>query len=259
MLDSVMYPSHDEINELLAGNGYVEGIDLSNLAFENLESDDEYGFERCVVRDVHIKGDALRGSEWRDCQFMNCVFTGCNLREAVFENCHFFNAETTETTVFRFCDLDSARFMSCDLSVGGLFGNYAYDVEFSECKMVGFQVEKANFSRDFGKMKRNLATFNACSLMDAVMREIDLSTCVIKDCDLSDADLSAAILISAELTDCNLYGVDFKDSDLSGSDLRGSSLDGFDLTAVKAYRGLQISAGQQHLLLTSIGIDVFAD
>jgi len=259
MLDSVMYPSHEEIDETLAANGCVEGIDLSLLDFASLARDDEYGFERCVVRDVHIKSDALRGSVWRDCQFLNCTFKGCDVREAVFENCHFFNAETAEGSTFRFCELEGTRFVSCDLSVGGLFGCHAFDVEFSDCKMVGFQIEKSNFSRDFGKLKRNVATFNACSLMDANFKEADLSSCVIKDCDLSDADLSSAILVGAEITACNLYGVDFKDCDLSGTDLRGSRLDGFDLTAVRSYQGMQVSAGQQHLLLTSIGIDVFAD
>lgn len=263
MLDNVMpppdAPSHDEIVAYLAGDPHVERLDLSSLRFDELDPDIEYGFEQCVINNVKIKGDALIGSEWRDCEFMSCEFTSCNLREAVFENCHFFNVQTAEGTVFRFCDLENARFDACDLSVCGFHSNDAYDVQFSQCKMVGFQFEKTDCSHDFGKLKRNVAMFNDCTMINAVLREADLSTCVLKDCDLSDADLSFAVLTSAELTECNLYGVDFTGCDLSGSDLRGSTLDGFDLTTLKAYQGLQISAGQQHLLLTSIGIDVFAD
>ena len=43
------------------------------------------------------------------------------------------------------------------------------------------------------------------------------------------------------------------------ADLRGADLTGFDLQDIKSFSGLQISASQQHHLLRSLGIDVFAD
>lgn len=251
--------AHDDLIDLLSRVEVVEGVDLSALKFEALESGEEYVFQNCALKDARIKGDGLRGSHWIDCQFENCEFGGVDLREAVFENCQFFDAKTATGALFRFCDMKEARFKSCDLSMSNLTGCTAFEAEFSKCKMPGFTLEKTDFSREFGNLMRNAVCFGHCNMIDANLCEADLSTCVIKHCDLSDADLSFANLRSAEITECNLYAVDFKQSDLSGCDLRGSALDGFVLAAVKDYQGLQISASQQHLLLNSIGIDVSPD
>jgi fluoroquinolone resistance protein len=47
--------------------------------------------------------------------------------------------------------------------------------------------------------------------------------------------------------------------DLSGADLRGADLSGIDLHELQNFSGMHVSASQQHHLLRSIGVDVFAD
>jgi len=252
-------PSHDEIIECLAHDGGLDGVELSDFKFGRLGADTEYFFRNCTLKNTRIKDVALRASHWQDCDFVNCEFVSCNLREAVFENCQFFSIDTVEGGAFRFCNLESACFKSCDLSLSKLLGCDAYDVEFADCKMVGFRVENTGFAREFGLIKRNSATFSGCNMADAGLNKTDFSTCVFKDCDLSDVDLSHAALRSSEMTQCNLHGAELRACSLSGSDLRGSVLDGFDLNIIKDYRGMQISAGQQHVLLNSIGIDVFPE
>lgn len=254
-----MTASHDDLIELLTKADIVEGVDLSALEFDVLEGEQDYVFQKCTVKNTRIKGAALRSSQWNDCQFENCMLTGTNLREAVFEKCQFFDAGTASGGVFRYCELEGARFKSCDLSLSSLIGCTAFEVEFTKCKMPGFKIEKTDFSREFGNLKRNQATFEDCNMIDAQLHEIDFSTCIFKRCELNDTDLSYSNLTGAEVTECNLYAVDFKECDLSGVDLRRSDLDGIELMTLANYQGLQISAGQQHLLLNSIGIDVFPD
>jgi fluoroquinolone resistance protein len=43
---------------------------------------------------------------------------------------------------------------------------------------------------------------------------------------------------------------------LDGADLRGAEISGLDLTRLGGYRGLKITQGQQHILLSGLGIEV---
>ncbi|MDU6729709.1 MAG: pentapeptide repeat-containing protein, partial [Bradyrhizobium sp.] len=64
---------------------------------------------------------------------------------------------------------------------------------------------------------------------------------------------------NASLRGSDLSHAALRLADLSGADLRGADLTGFDLQDIKSVSGLQISASQQHHLLRSLDIDVFAD
>jgi fluoroquinolone resistance protein len=252
-------PSDDALIAALGTGRTFIDQDLSRLEFEALPGDTEYQFRDCRINNARVKSDVLQGSKWQNCRFSACEFVGCNLWEAVFENCLFFDAEQSVGCIFRFCNFRAAAFRDCDLTVSTLLACEAYNAEFTRCKMWGIQFDKTDFVHEIGRNRRNMVTFDDCSLVDAMMREGDFSSAVFNASDLSNADLSKTSLRSSELTNCNLSGADLDDCDLSGADLRRSDLSGIDLTSVRNYQGLLISAGQQHHLLRSIGIDVSPD
>ncbi len=252
-------PGHDELMAQLIANGRLEGHDLSIFRFEELEANREFEFHDCRLQAVRIKSQGLEASHWSGCQFLNCEFAGCDLREAVFRNCRFFDVETAQGCIFRFSELRQACFHDCDLSASKFWACDGFEIEFARSKMAGVNFDKMSFAHEIGQHRRNAALFDGCSLIDASLREIDLSTCVLKDCDLNNADLAHASLRNAELKGCDLYQADLDECDFSGADLRSSDLASFDLIALRDYQGLMISASQQHHLLTSLGIDVSPD
>jgi len=252
-------PTHDDLIAILGADRQFNALDLSALEFAALPEGVEYEFRDCEINNSRISSNALQGSIWRNCKFRSAEFVGLNLWDAVFEKSMFFNPENSVGSVFRFCNFRDVTFRDCDLTVSTLMGCEAYNAEFIRCKMWGTHFDKTDFEHEIGRNRRNMVTFDDCSLVDAVMRGGDFSSAVFNASDLSNADFSKASFRNSELNDCNLSGTDFDECDLSGADLRRSNLSGFDLGSVRNYQGLLISAGQQHHLLRSIGVDVFPD
>ncbi len=110
-----------------------------------------------------------------------------------------------------------------------------------------------------GKRRFSAAQFKTSQLADAIFDKLDLTSCEFEGCDLSYTTFLGARMVNAVLRDCNLQNVVTAGADFSGADLRGSDLQGFSLTSLKSCAGLMVSAGQQHHLLGSLGIDVSSD
>ena len=235
------------------------GQDLSGFDFEWVDGEDELSFHNCTLRDTRIKGDTLIASSWSNCKFINCDFNGANLRDARFDGSVFFEGATGSATVFRYCDLGRAKFSNCNMALVKIVGCEAYDVAFEDCQMRGLDIENTKLVQNAGKRSFGAARFKSCQLVDAIFDKLDLSSCTFDSCDLSYATLQRSRLVNTVLRDCNLLGIETTDADFAGTDLRGSDLDGFDLTGLKSHAGMMISAGQQHHLLSSLGIDVSPD
>ena len=243
------------LQEILAEGG-CRDRDLSGFDFELIDDDQELAFEDCLLRNTRIKGDVLVASTWTGCDIHACDFASAELREAVFQNCNFFSAEDKRGVEFRLGDMALARFTNCNLSLALFTGCDAYDVAFAGCKLLGAQFDSTDFSRKLGRKNYNAVSFKDCSLQDALLADLNLSSCEIRDCDLTGADLRKSRLVNASLTNSELGFATLTGADFSGADLTGSNLQGFDLTDVKAYASMNISADQQHHLLNSIGIEV---
>ena len=253
--DSVIKALRDEIEH---GAG-CSGKDLTGFDFEWIDGEDELVFEDCLVRDTQIKGDTLIASHWRNCTFLNCEFVGTNLRDARFEGSLFFEGATTSSSSFRYCDLERASFAKCNMSLIKVSGCQAFSLIFEGCQMRGVEFENTKFVQSAGKKHFGAARFKACKVTDALFDKLDLTSCEFSDCDLSFSSFQGSRLVNASLRDCELQSIETAGANFAGADLRGSDLHGMDLTLLSSHAGMMISAGQQHHLLASLGIDVSPD
>jgi fluoroquinolone resistance protein len=249
-----------EANKMIANamnrDGVVTGIDLGGLAFEDLDLE-EPKFEQCRASSAIFKGGALNGSVWRNCQLLACQFASVEFREALFDRCRFVHLENRKGSQFRFCDFDCARFLNCDFSLVSFTRCAFFNTTFSKCRLRGAALEAPKFSRSYGrKVVRNAATFDECNLRDVFFDGANLSNCTLRSCDLSEANMARVNLANSDLTGSIMENADLEGADLSGCDLRNARLAGIDLRVLAAYRGLMISASQQHHLLSALGIEV---
>jgi len=256
--------NHDAIRGTLRRTGKMVAADLSGFNFDD-EPLEAMQFEDCCADATRFVGGQLATSRWAQSRFRNCEFANVNLSGTRFEDCRFFDAGSAKGCTFRFCDLRGATFRNCDLMLTAFNACELWDVTFSDCRMSGVIFEKPAFAfRPPGTTKpkksiRLAGTFERCKLDSAVLRETNLSSLRLLDCDLSGADLQGTSLVNASLRGTDLTNATLRLADLSGADLRGADLSGFDLQEIQSFSGLQISASQQHHLLRSLGIDVFAD
>lgn len=253
--DSAITALRDEIEH---GAG-CSGKDLSGFDFEWIGGEDELVFEDCLVRDTQIKGDTLTASHWRNCKFLNCEFVGTNLRDARFDSCVFFEGATTTSSSFRFCDLERASFGKCNMSLVKVSGCQAFSLSLEDCQMRGMEFENTKFVQSAGRKHFGAARFKNCKVTDALFDKLDLTSCEFEGCDLSFSSFQGSRLVNAALRDCDLQNIEMVDANFAGADLRGSDLHGMDLPALSSHAGMMISAGQQHHLLASLGIDVSPD
>ncbi len=250
-----MHVLRDEIER---GNG-VSGQNMSGFDFEWIGGEEELTFQNCMIRGTRIKGDAVISSTWRNCRFIDCEFVGANLRDARFEGCVFFEGAHPTPTSFRFCDLKRAVFKTCNMSLVKILGCEAFDIAMEDCQMRGVEIENTKIVQAAGRRRFNAAKFKTCQLIDAIFDQMDLTSCEFDGCDLSQGTFEGARMVNTTLRDCNLQSIEVNGADFSGADLRGSELFGFKLQDLKGYAGMMVSAGQQHHLLGSIGIDVSPD
>ncbi|MGJ5204122.1 pentapeptide repeat-containing protein [Bradyrhizobium sp. HKCCYLR20261] len=254
----------DANRRTLQRTGGLVGADLSDFSFDD-DLPDSARFEDCSASATRFVGGDLATSRWTRCRFSACEFANVNMSGAHFEDCRFFDTAASAGCTFRFCDLRGAVFRNCDLMLATFNACDLWDVTFSDCRMSGATFEKPAFAfrspraTKAKKAVRLAGMFERCRLDNAVLREADLSSLRILDCDLSGAELQGTSLVNASLRGSNLGNAALRLADLTGADLRGADLSGFDLQAIQSFSGLQVSASQQHHLLRSLGIDVFAD
>jgi fluoroquinolone resistance protein len=252
------------ISEALRQHNRVTNAVLSELTFDE-GSYASACFEDCTALDARFAGGELPSSAWDRCRFVNCQFPNMSLAGARFGNCRFFDSQSGRGCIFRFSDLRGATFENCDLTLSTFFGCELCDVRFGDCRMSGVTFEKPSFAFSPGKPVRpkkplrRAGTFDTCNMTNAIIRNADFSSIRIIGCDLSNAELEGTVFRNSSLRETNLTNASLRLADLSGADLRGADLSGFDLHEPQSVSGMQVSAGQQHHLLRSLGIDVHPD
>ncbi len=86
------------------------------------------------------------------------------------------------------------------------------------------------------------------------MMTCDLTASRLRETDLTQADLTEAVL-----RDCDLFKAILSGSKLSGADLRGAEISGLNLMDLGSFQGMKVTQGQQHVLLSGIGVDVYPE
>ncbi|KZK76003.1 Pentapeptide repeats (8 copies) [Pseudovibrio sp. Ad13] len=229
---------------------WLEGKDLRDAQFLNCSFEPEGDFNSVDFRE----------SSWKNTQFPACTFKSCDLREAKFENCSFYYADTRAGGCFRHADLSNVEFHNCDLRLTIFPYSQMFCITFQNSRLTGASLAGCDFGKVAGKRAlKTRATFTDCQLNYATLSDLDLEECILTDCDLTSSNLSNTNLTNADLKRNTLSDAETEDLDLTYADLRGADLGALFLTSLRGYRGMIVSASQQHLLLHGLGIKVDPD
>ncbi|SFK46290.1 fluoroquinolone resistance protein [Pseudovibrio ascidiaceicola] len=229
---------------------WLEGKDLRDAQFFNCSFEPGCDFNAVDFRE----------SSWKDSQFPASTFKSCDLRDAKFENCSFYYADTRAGGCFRHADLSNVEFHNCDLRLTTFPYSQMFCIAFQNSRLTGASLEGCDFGKVAGKRAlKTRATFTDCQLNYATLSDLDLEECILTDCDLTSSNLSNTNLTNADLKRSTLSDAETEGLDLTYADLRGTNLGALFLTTLRGYRGMLISASQQHLLLQGLGIKVEPD
>lgn len=180
---------------------------------------DRYLLNGCGV-EVSAPGLSLRGFEFRNCGFQNCVlphgdFTGCRFEDCWFGNCVFTSVS------FVGASLAGCRFESCKLPdavfVGATAGpeDYNYDavrtdgnVSFSDCMMDGACFRNVSATdivltgsscreQDWRGTNLRFASFECCTLDGSRFDGASLVSPSFKDTPLTECSLTSTVVVES--------------------------------------------------------------
>ena len=135
---------------------------------------------------------SINGTEFTDCTFVNCDFSGMVLTRVEFSDC-IFDTCNLSSTVLNQVKLDNGQFRNCKM----------LGINFSQCSDFLFSVSFSDCILDYGifiRKKLKATKFTNCSLKEANF----------SDCDLSQADFSGSDLQLAVFRQTNLEKADFR-------------------------------------------------
>lgn len=180
---------------------------------------DRYLLNGCGV-EVSAPGLSLRGFEFRNCGFQNCVlpygdFTGCRFEDCWFGDCTFASAS------FVGVSLAGCRFENCELPdavfVGAMFGpeDYSYDavrtdgnVSFSDCTMDGACFRNVSVTdivlagsscrkQDWRGANLRFVSFERCVLDGSQFDGASLVSPSFKDTPFTECSLASAVVVES--------------------------------------------------------------
>lgn len=167
-------------------------------------------------------------------EFDACTFQGCNFNEAVFSKCKFIDC----------------HFIACNLSVAKVLQCRFADVEFRECKLIGIDWTKANWSSMVihSPLKMYQCIISDSSFFGLALKEIVMEECRAHDVDFRNANMSDGNFTYTDFSNSlfgktNLSGADFSEAshytiDILKNELRGARFSRFE--AVSLLEGLGI-------------------
>ncbi|WP_167856485.1 pentapeptide repeat-containing protein [Hymenobacter metallicola] len=139
-------------------------------------------------------------TEFEQCHFVGCDFSGASLghfrfTDCLFERCNLASAKLSgaglQNVAFTDCKLSGVQFAACR--------DFLFEVHFEGC-----QLHYASF---FGK-KLRATKFVRCSLTDADFTSADLTEAVFQDCTLSNAVFRNTLLTGADFTTASQFSID---------------------------------------------------
>src|SRR5690554_96272 len=143
-----------------------------------------------------IEADAL----FNQIEFEDCQFVDCNFSQTEFKHCKFVNCE----------------FVRCNLSLTKIPLSRFTEVTFRECKMVGIDWTRAQWS---SYQFHSELKFYKCILNDSSFFGLELHEVVMEECKAHDVDFRDTKLNGASLTYTDFSNSLFGRTNLSGADL----------------------------------------
>ncbi len=250
----------ETFSDLLKSGSPIEDAELESSWLESKILRDMQ-FRNCSIESgSEFHSIDFRESSWKDTKFPASTFKNCDLREAKFENCCFYSADTRAGGCFRHSDLSNVEFHNCDLRLTTFPYSQMFCISFQNSRLTGASLVGCDFGKIAGRRAlKTRATFTDCQLNYATLSDLDLEECILTDCDLTSSNLTNTNLTNADLQRSMLSDAETHDLDLTYADLRGADLGALFLTSLRGYRGMIVSASQQHQLLHGLGIKVDPD
>lgn len=194
-----------------------------------IENDEEYF-------DIVFDKQMLQFSAFSGGEFEQCVFNDCDFSETEFTRCKFTNC----------------TFNRCNLSLLKVPHSRFYDVNFSDCKLVGVDWTRAAWS------SFNLSaelTFTRCILNDASFFGLSLNELRLDECKLHDVDLREADFSNSSMTYCDFSNSLFMRTNLHNVDLTDSTNFNIDVMQNRVAKA-KFSRYEALALLDSLGIEL---
>ncbi|MBF0470252.1 MAG: DUF2169 domain-containing protein [Gammaproteobacteria bacterium] len=228
------------------GAAQIEGCHFSHVDFS------EATFGRSVIVnstfvecDFGDRMDILLESEWRDCLFERCRFTGHNFIELNLTGCRFIDTDLTRSNFVK-PNLQAAKFIRSDISGVNFVEPHAANADFSNsravnCRFVagaelqGVTFTGADFSRscfrdaNLQNARLNDGMFNECDFGNARMEQVSASGARfvrsnLMSANLQYADFGSTNMMESSLMRADLRGCNFKDATLYGANFIGATL-----------------------------------
>lgn len=123
--------------------------------------------EKTLVADEEFNGvdfnqKSAKGTDFENCQFLNCSFASADLTDTCFSECEFD---------------------ACDLSSAKITNTAFKDVSFCDCKLLGLKFESCNkFLLEF--------RFEGCQIDYTTFYQLKLPKTEFKNCSLKEADFT---------------------------------------------------------------------
>jgi len=156
--------------------------------------------ERKTFEKIDYSKNQPDQSEYENCAFTSCTFSGVNLSNIRFSECSF---------------------TGCNLSMAKLGKTVLRDIKFQACKLLGLHFDECSqllFTVAFENCILNLSSFYkvnlkktrfaGCSLKEVDFTETDLTGAIFDNCDLLKAKFDRTILMKADLRTSYNYSID---------------------------------------------------
>lgn len=173
-----------------------------------------------------VEAARLYGGEFQSVEFVECVFTGCNLANTGFYQCAFTDCD------FSGCNLSDSYWKNCTLTgCKGDRANFA-GARFRETRILNGSFCFAGFSK---------AVFDGCLLENTLLKEASFPEGKLKKTrfrrlDLTRADFFHTPLKGMDLSDCEIAGLMVSETfqELKGAKLSyGQAVDAARLLGVQ--------------------------
>lgn len=149
------------------------------------------------------------GETLENCRFYRCHFDSCDLSEAAFTDCLFYDDDEQTGCSFQHAKLQDASFKHCDLTMADFKNIQALGLEIRESKATG-------------------ADFSGASFMNMITARTWFCSAFMTKNNFSYANFSKVILEKCELWENRWTGANVQGANLSGSDLSGGEFTEFD-------------------------------
>ncbi len=227
---------------------------FQSLSWSDLEGIQDLNFDHCIFEKNEF-GD-LESLQFTDCIFLECSFNSSSIKETLFENTRFYDADTEKGCTFQFAQFDGSTFKGCDLTLANFSRACLYRVTMNQCQATGIDFSHATSSHQVGNtVVLSDAWINDCNCAYANMKGANFCKCDLSDNRFSHSLLDNAVLDNTLLNGCDFHGVESEGLSIKGADLRDAQIGGLDVRRMDM-TGVRINDYQQRILLEAIGMIV---